>query len=293
VSVPAVWAAVQRAADHDVVVVVGASTNVAIRPLAQLVRVGAMGIDDALGADYAENGVDVIAPGVGVSSVGINGTGDFYGSGTEYAVALVAGQAALIRSAYRSADAAEVVARIRSTATPLDSRPRPSEYSGWGLINIDASIQPAATVPATAAPTVGSGSSPGAPRTVLWVTIIVIALVALMMILRVRWAVRAGRPDDGPPPTRPQTAPPQRGLRAGDGLDEDGVTTLVGSAGFARTQLRERPPAPGRPTVSRSRGTLDLGQARPRRPPADRESAPATGSELGAASSYGQSGGDR
>jgi hypothetical protein len=256
VSTPDVRRAVERAAGHDVVVVVGASTRSAIPPLAQLLRVGAMAIDGTLAQEYAEDGVDVVAPGVSVSSVGISGTGTFHGTGSQYAVAFVAGQAALIRGVDRNATAAEVANRIRSTATPLASGERPNEYSGWGLINLDLSMQQVAATPEVPGPAAGPGSGSGGSRAVIWVTLAVVVVIGVLLILRLRRVIRAGRPGDGVPP--PPPAPPV------PGPDGPAWNALTPPAGL--------PPVLTRPSGS---GTA----------------APALPSELGAASSYRATGG--
>ena len=204
-----VLAAIARATQHDVLVVVGATTTSAMPPIDGVVRVGAMGIDNQLAESYAEGGVDVVAPGVGVTTLGIKGTGNLSGTGTQYAVALVAAQAALIRSAEPTATAAETAQRIRSTATALVHGKRPDPHSGWGLINLAASVQPAPAVPpstAAAPPPRNSGVSTG----VVWVIVAIAIVILVLLISRIRRAIRSGGPGaydeddpDGPVPPDP------------------------------------------------------------------------------------------
>ncbi|MDT5028837.1 MAG: rane-anchored mycosin, partial [Micromonosporaceae bacterium] len=196
VSQPEVLAAITRAAGHDVLVVVGAGSKSAMKPIAEVVRVGAMGIDGRLADYYAAGAVDVVAPGVGVTSLGISGTGNLSGTGTQYAVALVAAQAALIRSAQHSASASEVASRIRLTATALGDGQRPDPQSGWGLINLAASVQP---IVVTASPThsvAAPAETSGVPRGVAWVTVAIAIVIGLLLVWRIRRAVRSGHSGD-------------------------------------------------------------------------------------------------
>jgi hypothetical protein len=138
---PAVASAIELAAGHDVVVVAGApirpgQTTPGPAPTAMpgTLRVGAIGIDGAAAADYVAGAVDVVAPGVDIASLGISGVGQSQASGTQYAVAFVAGEVALVRSMYPDLTAAQVVRRIEATADRMGPR-SPDLTFGWGLIN--------------------------------------------------------------------------------------------------------------------------------------------------------------
>ena len=113
--------AVNEAVDAGVVVVVGAAgeqepadPDVPLRDA--VLRVGGIGPDGDTADSYRSGGVDVVAPGVDVTSLGITGTRPVTGTGTHHAVAYVAGQAALIRSAYPDLDPAQVRNRVLKTA---------------------------------------------------------------------------------------------------------------------------------------------------------------------------------
>jgi hypothetical protein len=268
-SQPEVRSAVSRAAGHNVVVVTGATIGSAISPIAEMLRVGAVGIDGNLGDSYAAGGVDLVAPGVDVTSLGISGTGTFYGSGKQYAVAFVAGQAALVRSADPDATAAAVAERIKSTALSIADRPRPDPSYGWGMINLAGSVQPPA--PATSTPAPGSvPADSGVSGTALWVTVILAGTLGLLLVWRIRRAVRTG------PASRPAW-PDDDGDNFGDPDPPGG------------TEPRSARPAGARsvplPRLGEQRATAQIPTA------ARAEPSPRTGAELGGRSSYGASDG--
>src|SRR5262249_33694572 len=72
---------------------------------------GAPAPDEPVGAP-----VDLVAPAVGVVSVGPGGDGNFVGSGPSFAAALVAGVAALVLGYRPNLDVAELVQRLEATA---------------------------------------------------------------------------------------------------------------------------------------------------------------------------------
>ncbi|MDW3848735.1 S8 family serine peptidase [Micromonospora sp. BRA006-A] len=116
--------AVNEAVDAGVVVVVGAAgeqdpadPDVPLRDA--VLRVGGIGPDGGTADSYRSGGVDVVAPGVDVTSLGITGTRPVTGTGTHHAVAYVAGQVALIRSAYPDLDPAQVRNRVLRTAKTI------------------------------------------------------------------------------------------------------------------------------------------------------------------------------
>jgi len=115
----AVASAIATAASHDVVVVAGApvrSPGHAMAsgnaPKAGVIWVGAINVDGMPAADYQADAVEVVAPGVDVASLSPTGNGQAQASGTQYAVAFAAGEAALVRARYPDLPAAQVVRRI-------------------------------------------------------------------------------------------------------------------------------------------------------------------------------------
>ncbi|MER7277838.1 S8 family serine peptidase [Dactylosporangium sp. NPDC000244] len=180
---PDVARAIANATDHDVVVVVGAPVGAAATAAGEarpgVLRVAAVGPDGRRAADYRAGAVDVAAPGVEVQYLGPTGTGTRRGTGTQYAVAVVAGQAALVRSAHPKLSAAQVADRIRSTAE------QPS-----GLINVAASVARDLPAPSVAGAPPGD-SSGGSGGTLLVVLMVVVAVAAVALVLvRVRGMVR-------------------------------------------------------------------------------------------------------
>ncbi|GAB3644998.1 S8 family peptidase [Ramlibacter alkalitolerans] len=87
----------------------------------------------------------VVAPGETVLAAGIASTsaGAYY-SGTSMAAPMVAGQAALIKSKWQYLKAKDISGIIYSTATRMGKATDkvPDDKFGWGLINIDKSLQP-------------------------------------------------------------------------------------------------------------------------------------------------------
>jgi hypothetical protein len=144
---PAVAQAVAAALAHDVVVVAGGELpsggpgggpSTGVHP-AGLVRVGAVGEDRQPAAAYRPGGVDVLAPGIDVASLGLARTGVRAGSGVHYAVAFVAATAALVRAAHPSLSAAAVVDRISSTSHRWAEHV-PDPATGWGMIDPVAAV---------------------------------------------------------------------------------------------------------------------------------------------------------
>lgn len=138
---PAVAAAVTNALSRDVLFVVEAPTGPTGLPAIEsgaavgaLLSVGGVGADDQLAATYQKSTVDVVAPGIDVTSPSVGGNGTVTNSGTQYAVAFVAGQAALVRAAFPELTASEVKHRIQATADQLGDG-QPDERYGWGMIN--------------------------------------------------------------------------------------------------------------------------------------------------------------
>ncbi|RQX21118.1 peptidase S8 and S53 subtilisin kexin sedolisin, partial [Micromonospora ureilytica] len=143
---PTVAASVTTALNHDVVVVAGAPTKPLTPPAAgersatgALLLSGGVGADGQLAEEYQQGTVEVVAPGIDVASLGISGTGVLSNTGTRFAVAFVAGQAALVRAAYPDLTAVQVKERIRSTADAMEKGKTDARY-GTGMINPAASV---------------------------------------------------------------------------------------------------------------------------------------------------------
>ncbi|RZT79461.1 subtilase family protein [Micromonospora violae] len=160
----AVVAAVRQASDHDVVLVAPApaASDASSAPTGPdtVLRVGGFGPEGQPAASYQPGGVDVAAPGIDVAAVGANGSGMRSGSGSQYAVAFVAGAAALVRSAYPDLKAAQVVNRIKATADHA-GRTDPDPVTGWGMVNANAAVTTALAAEAKPAPRDGGGAPTG------------------------------------------------------------------------------------------------------------------------------------
>ncbi|MEU4791994.1 S8 family serine peptidase [Micromonospora tulbaghiae] len=194
-----VVAAVNEAVDAGVVVVVGAAGSSAPPdpdvPLHDAVlRVGGVGADGGTADGYRSGGVDVVAPGVDVASLGITGAQPVSGTGTHLAVAYVAGQAALIRSAYPDLDPAQVSNRVLKTA----------KTTGGVAPEIDLTASLTAVLPEEApraqAVEQASGSTGIGRRAALLALAGLAALAALLLGLRARRSARSGarRPEAAP-----------------------------------------------------------------------------------------------
>ncbi|MFI9644097.1 S8 family serine peptidase [Micromonospora sp. NPDC051925] len=143
---PTVAASIATALNHDVVVVAGAPTKPVTLPspaersgTGALLLSGGVGADGQLAEEYQQGTVDVVAPGIDVASLGISGTGVLSNTGTRFAVAFVAGQAALVRAAYPDLTAVQVKERIRSTADAMGAGSTDARY-GAGMINPAVSV---------------------------------------------------------------------------------------------------------------------------------------------------------
>ena len=197
---PAVASAIQLAVGHNVVVVTGApmrssggsDTPARLPTLASVLKVGAINIDGAVATTYEPGSVDVVAPGVGVAGLGISGTGQFVASGTQYAVAFVAGQVALVRAMYPNLTAAQVVRRIEATADRMGSTV-PDATFGWGLINpgvaVTRVIADEGRSPDPPSPAASGGWSSLRTKA-LAITVAVALVLVLLLALRIRRMVR-------------------------------------------------------------------------------------------------------
>ena len=205
--------AVSKATAHNIVVVAGASTVDAppTRPAAGVLRVGGVGMNGQPAAPYRPGAVDVVAPGLNVTVLGITGTGTFVGSGTQYAVGYVAGQAALVRAAYPGLTAAQVVNRIKETAERMAAT-APDDRYGWGLISPGASVNRALDEQHTAAVTrSGQDRSYRSGGGTLAVVLVVVVGVtsAVLLAFRLRHMVLTRSRQE--PHDRPERPGPARG----------------------------------------------------------------------------------
>jgi membrane-anchored mycosin MYCP len=238
---PAVARAIESAVGHDVVVVQAAPSSSVpqTQAIGGVVRVGAIGIDGALAGKHHLGGVDVVAPGVDVLSVGISGTGRVQRSGAQYAASFVAGAVALVRSMYPNLTAAQVARRIEATADRIGVSAPDARY-GWGLID------PVVAVTRVIA---DEGRGPDAPAPLseesrwssqrtwaLVITILVGLILVVLLALRMRRMVRSLAPADPQPESKLalQFAGSHDGGRLGGTVTDQLVGTAVGDA--ARTE---------------------------------------------------------
>jgi subtilisin family serine protease len=115
-------AALDIAVAHDALVVAAAwgPTDGEALPVdpaatARLVSVGGFGADGQIASDLAAP-VDLLAPGGDLISIGPGGPGHVRSSGSEFAAALVAGAAVLVRALHPALKAAQVKQRLTDTA---------------------------------------------------------------------------------------------------------------------------------------------------------------------------------
>ncbi|MFC0097792.1 S8 family serine peptidase [Micromonospora marina] len=147
---PAVAASLATVLEHDVVVVAGAPVKPTTLPSPSggsrrgaLVLTGGVGAGGQLAEKYLDGAVEVVAPGIEVATLGVGGGKVVGNTGTEFAVAFVAGEAALIRAAQPDLTAAQVEERIRSTADPVGGQVAEGDPRyGSGMINPAASVAP-------------------------------------------------------------------------------------------------------------------------------------------------------
>ncbi|WP_279582035.1 S8 family serine peptidase [Fodinicola feengrottensis] len=137
---PAVAKAIAAAVGRDIVVVLAAGTSGSTNPAlagakAATLRVGGVGVDGSLAAAYQVGTVNVVAPGMNVSTLGITGTGTVPANGTQFSVAFVAAEVALVRAALPGLSAVQVVHRVEVTADRMSSGAVPDSHYGFGMIN--------------------------------------------------------------------------------------------------------------------------------------------------------------
>jgi len=211
---PAVSAAIATAASHDVVVVLGApTTSTPVNPSTgppskATIRVGGVGVDGQPAAGYRPGAVDIVAPGVNVTSLGTSPNGALNGTGTQYAVAFVAGEAALIRAAYPDLTAPQVAHRIEATADLMGDVAPDSRY-GWGLINPGAAVTKA--LPDEGHPAARTELTTPAPANraaILLLAVIVGTTAAALLVVRIRRLLRGDPPDPTSADPAPATTKP-------------------------------------------------------------------------------------
>nr|WP_221382686.1 S8 family serine peptidase [Actinoplanes polyasparticus] len=203
--------ALKTAVDKGIVVLApapaagGAGSDVP--PPDGVVLVGAVTADGKAARQYAPGSVDLLAPGVNVTSIGANGRPGFVGSGDRYAVALAAGAAALVGSSHPELDAAQIAHRLTVTA----DRAGGAEV---GLLDPVAAVtrELAEEIPSAAAPggTVGQEVSGGdGVRIAFVITVLAGLLLSTLLVFRFRRTMRQSTSDE--------TGEPD----AADALDED------------------------------------------------------------------------
>ena len=109
------------------------------RPAKGVLRVAAVGRDGQPAEDYAAGGVDIAAPGIDVAGLRPGASSPHAVSGTSYAVAAVAGTAALARAAHPQLDPAQLVDILTATAD-TSAATASDTATGWGMIDPRAAI---------------------------------------------------------------------------------------------------------------------------------------------------------
>lgn len=135
--------------EHDVVVVVAAGnrgngTSVVGAPatIPGVLTVGGVDQTGTASVEASTQGITIgiSAPSEGLLGVSADGQLRLWG-GTSGAAPIVAGAAALVRSAYPDLDAANVINRIIKTALPVDGvTGLPDPLYGYGLLDVSAAI---------------------------------------------------------------------------------------------------------------------------------------------------------
>jgi membrane-anchored mycosin MYCP len=265
VAQPAVASAIELAAARGAVVV-AAAPSASHTPAASgaatsagVIWVGAININGAAVAKYQPGAVDVVAPGVDVTSLGITGTGQFQGSGAQYAVAFVAGEAALVRARYPKLTAAQVVRRIEATADRTGPAV-PDATFGWGLIDPGVAVtrvipdESRGPAPAIALPARNHGWSSLRTRA-LMITILLALVLVVLLALRIRRMVRPARPGRADATAAPRflsTANSTGGQARGDRFAATASATASGLPGGAYSAAARRSPGPDIPVPADS-----------------------------------------
>ncbi|MFI6078681.1 S8 family peptidase [Actinoplanes sp. NPDC051343] len=252
---PEVADAVVKAAGKDVVVVVGAPTDRDVPHGAAVIRVAGVSVDAQTADSYRKGSVDVAAPGVNVTSLGITGSGGIAGTGTYYAVAFVAGEVALVRAAYPDLTAVQVVHRIEVTADPMGEGTVPNTSFGWGMINPSTSVTrvlPEEAATASDAPDSPAAAQQAPPhkRTLTIVVVVVMMLAAAAyLVLRIQRIWRGNVADEDMPETEVRAPAPMvmSQLRPPAAVADDSSahwTDRSADAGQPRPEMFPATPAP-------------------------------------------------
>ncbi|WP_158573757.1 S8 family serine peptidase [Micromonospora craniellae] len=191
---PPVRAALSRAAEHDVVVVVDTAARLDPGSLpAGVLRVGAIAADNELSATDAATAADLVAPGVDVAAPHGEHPGLHRVTGSRYAVAFVAGTAALVRGARPQMSAIEVVDSLIRSAEAIGDRPVPDPAYGWGLVS------PVRAVALSHGSAEGTDGSVGTTPVLVAVGLGLVGTGAVLLTSRLRRCRRSAAPG-GPPP---------------------------------------------------------------------------------------------
>ncbi|MGW1062312.1 S8 family serine peptidase [Micromonospora rubida] len=233
----AVAKAVATAVSRNIVVVFGAPTTATpagpdmVAGGGGVLRVGGVGVGGQSAASYRPSMVDVVAPGLNVTTLGVTGTGVLASNGTPYAVAFVAAEVALVRAAYPGLDAAQVTHRVKVTADKM-SDAVPDKRYGYGTINPAAAVtrelaEEHHAVAPTARRSVDDGPTSG-NRTMALIIVSVVGLVAAgLLAFRVR---RLVHPDQDGPADGSAGEAPDRGDAGGGGAPPGGAAPSAGKA---------------------------------------------------------------
>ncbi|GAB7052391.1 S8 family serine peptidase [Catenuloplanes indicus] len=149
--------AVDEAVARDVAVVLPAATRPGRPSRPGLLRVGGVGADGTAAGPHPDGAVDVVAPGVGVTSIGTAGRPALQGSGPDYAASFAAGLLALVRAAAPELAAAEATQIVLDTADRADA---PDPATGRGFIDPAAAVHAAVVARPVPAPAAASGGIP-------------------------------------------------------------------------------------------------------------------------------------
>jgi membrane-anchored mycosin MYCP len=205
----AVVRAVADAVDHDVVVLAPAPAKAAPGsaagplPASGVLRVGAVNAKGVPVAPYRPDAVDVLAPGGAVPSLGLTGRGTVVVTGTQYAVAFAAGEAALVRSAYPNLSAGQVTHRMTATASRVAGGATTSPLRpGTGMISPASAVTAVVPGERAAGQRRGTAAQPpsrtsGGRVLYLVVALLVLAVAVTLVVIRARRLLRTDSAEEG------------------------------------------------------------------------------------------------
>ncbi|MDP9796136.1 hypothetical protein J2S43_004648 [Catenuloplanes nepalensis] len=171
-----VGTAIDEAVADGVAVVVPAGDRPAPQARPGLLRVGGVGADGTPAEAYPAGAVDVVAPGIGVTTIGTANRPALQGSGSDYAAAFAAGLLALVRAAAPALSAAEATQVLLDTADGATGTPDP--VTGRGFVDPAAAVH-AATVAQPAPP----AGPPTGGASALGPVALAVAGVALLVVV--------------------------------------------------------------------------------------------------------------